>query len=592
MWLELTRADLVPPTLRPAAGLIAGGRALAREQRLGSNLFLRETGVASEAEYKRRKAAEGRVMQHAHIGFRSVERTCAAMAEVYRTCLERGVTVDQFGVKLDWSVGYPTALRSERPRGTGIVLEGPEDFRRIADAAPAATHFGDFMMGLPAAGENTRAAIAAGVTAIGNLGQYFTFRLPYWDDECATTEATVVALGLIAAQPAEVLVHSNLDDGFAGLFADVSSALGMARIEKYLVEKLIGARVSHCYGHHCSQPLLRLAFHAALAELSDSPGTMIFGNTVSYRSSPAANYATLASYLQADVWALRRRPTGHATNPVPVTENERIPDVAEIIDAQVFAARLIEHASASEALIDRGAVDEVAAKLMEGGRRFAQDVLAGLGEFGVDLSDAAELMLALRRIGPWRLEGYFGATQVGSIPRTVVPVEWLQELEEAAAAWTDGLEHEFKLRIGGRALRACVGTTDVHEHGKRLVERALAKLGVRIIDGGISTDPERLVAVAAEQGADFIAISTYNRIALRYAGDVARCLARADLDIPVCIGGRLNQVPDDSNSGLPVDVTDDIRALGLIPCASLDDPTRCCDASLRPAAQQRQTRRL
>jgi hypothetical protein len=574
MSLQLTRADLVPRTLRPAADLLAEGRALARDWRLGSNRFLREAGVASEAEYKRRKAAAGQVMQHAHIGFRSVERTCTAMAEVYRACLKRGVTVNRFGVTLDWSMGYPPALRTQRPRGTGIVLDGPEDFRRIADAAPVATHFGDFMMGLPGAVENTQAAIAAGVTAIGNLGQYFTFRLPYWDDDCATTEATVVALGLIAAQPAEVLVHSNLDDGFAGLFADVSSALGMVLMEKYLVEKLIGARVSHCYGHHFSQPLLRLAFHAALAELSDSPGTMIFGNTVGYRSSPAANYATLASYLQADVWALRRRPTGHAINPVPVTENERIPDVDEIIDAHVFAARLIEHASASEALVDRGAIDEVAAKLMDGGRRFAQDVLAGLGELGVDLSDAAELMLALRRIGPRRLEGYFRATLAGgSAPGAVVPAEWLQELDDAAAAWTGGLEHDFKQRIGGRGLRACVGTTDVHEHGKRLVERALTKLGVRIIDGGISTDPERLVAVAAEQGANFIAISTYNGIALRYAGDVARCLARADLDIPVCIGGRLNQVPVDSNSGLPVDVTDDIRALGLIPCASLSDLT-------------------
>ena len=70
----------------------------------------------------------------------------------------------------------------------------------------------------------------------------------------------------------------------------------------------------------------------------------------------------------------------------------------EIIDAQVFAARLIEQATASEALVDRGVVDEVAAKLVEGGRRFAQDVPAGLGDLGVNLSDAAELMLALRRV--------------------------------------------------------------------------------------------------------------------------------------------------------------------------------------------------
>jgi hypothetical protein len=54
--------------------------------------------------------------------------------------------------------------------------------------------------------------------------------------------------------------------------------------------------------------------------------------------------------------------------------------------------------------------------------------------------------------------------------------------------------------------------------------------------------------------------ATYNGIALRYACDVARCLARAGLDLPVWIGGRLNQVPDDSNSGLPIDVTSEIRA--------------------------------
>jgi hypothetical protein len=30
-------------------------------------------------------------------------------------------------------------------------------------------------------------------------------------------------------------------------------------------------------------------------------------------------------------------------------------------------------------------------------------------------------------------------------------------------------------------------------------------------------------------------------------------------------------VPKESNSGLPADVTEDIRALGCRPCASLDD---------------------
>ncbi|NND49413.1 MAG: hypothetical protein HKN60_04095, partial [Rhizobiales bacterium] len=42
----------------------------------------------------------------------------------------------------------------------------------------------------------------------------------------ASTAATVTALGLIARQSAEVLVHSNLDDGFAALFCDLACAFG------------------------------------------------------------------------------------------------------------------------------------------------------------------------------------------------------------------------------------------------------------------------------------------------------------------------------------------------------------------------------
>ena len=66
----------------------------------------------------------------------------------------------------------------------------------------------------------------AGVTTIGNLGQYFTFQLPGWKDDIATTRSTLTAIGLMAAQPVEVMVHSNLDDGFAAVFQDLASALG------------------------------------------------------------------------------------------------------------------------------------------------------------------------------------------------------------------------------------------------------------------------------------------------------------------------------------------------------------------------------
>jgi methylmalonyl-CoA mutase cobalamin-binding subunit len=566
-----TREELSARTMRSGADLMEEGRKLASVWRLGQSRFMQETGFPSEAAYKRHAIGHGVITQHAHIGFRSIERTLAAMREVRDACAAGGVSVDRFGITLDWSMGYPVDRRADAGRGTGIVLSGPDDFARITDATGAACHFGDFMLGLPGALDNVKAAIAAGATALGNLGQYFTFRLPYWDDDVATTEATVTALGLIAAQDAEILVHSNLDDGFAGLFLDMCCSLGMVIVEKHIVETLIGSRLSHCYGHHFSDPLSRMAFHSGLSRLSDSVGTMIFGNTVSYQSSDAANFASLSNYLMADILSLRRWPSGHAINPVPVTENRRIPDTDEIIAAQEFAGRLKEHAHFYEAVVDWQTVETLSDRLVDGARQFAENLLAGLENLGIDTTDPAALMLAIRRLGPRRIEALFGpgAQRLGRDRRSVlVQTEWARELDDKAGYWVAANQVGNE---GFERLKVCVGTSDVHEHGKYLVEQALAGLGVQIADGGVAVDPEMLVERAVSQGADLIAISTYNGLALRYTKSVLDAVKARGLSIPVMVGGRLNEIPADSNSGLPVEVIDDINRIGATACASLDD---------------------
>lgn len=57
---------------------------------------------------------------------------------------------------------------------------------------------------------------------------------------------------------------------------------------------------------------------------------------------------------------------------------------------------------------------------------------------------------------------------------------------------------------------------------------------------------KQLSRLLAEK-ADFIAISTYNGIALRYARDVLAAIKEAGSDMPVLIGGKLNEIPEDSN---------------------------------------------
>lgn len=69
----------------------------------------------------------------------------------------------------------------------------------------------------------------------------------------------------------------------------------------------------------------------------------------------------------ADLVALGRNHTGHAVTPIPVTENQRIPDMDEILDAQLFAARLADHAAAQAEITDTAHIDAVADRLLEGG---------------------------------------------------------------------------------------------------------------------------------------------------------------------------------------------------------------------------------
>ncbi len=558
---------LLEPGLPPGSESLARGRALAKDWKLGSNPFLEQAGCATESGYKRRCMAEGRIMQHAQIGFRDLEKSCRAWAGIYETCRKQGVTVDRYGICLDWSMGLPRGQRDEAWRGTGLILDRPEDFLRLVEQAPVAPHFGDFVLGFPAAVENTCSALLAGATAVGNLGQYFTFRLPGHDDDRAATEATVTALGLIAAQDVEVLVHSNLDDGFAAMFTDLASSLGAVLLEKYIVEDLIGGRVSHCYGHHFSDPKHRLSFHLALTRVQSGPGTMVYGNTTSYQGSAAENYAGLAAYLSADISAQNHAPSGHAVNPVPVTENRRIPDVEEIIDAQLFAARLIELSGLHPPALDWREAEAEAERILEGGRRFFDNALAGLVERGVDTADPLHLLLALRRLGGRRLEKLFGP----AAEAPVVPSSLLAETDRAVKRHLDRVPGQSVDRLARARLRVLTAATDVHEHGKMLIDRLFRELSVDALDGGVSAGPEELARQAMEQRPDAIAVSTYNGIALAYVEALRETLAEGGVDIPILIGGRLNQIPPGSNSSLPRDVGEDLTVLGVTICRNAED---------------------
>jgi methylmalonyl-CoA mutase cobalamin-binding subunit len=573
---QLERSQILPePELPDAAGLLAEGRRLARTVTVGGCPFLTEYGVRSESEYKRRRMAEGEIMFHAQFGYRGQDKSRRAYAEIYERLAAAGYHLDRYGICLDWSMGYPAALRANMPRGTGLILAEPDDFATLTREAPVAPHFGDFVIGTPAAVENAAAALAAGSTSVGNLGQYFTFRLPRWDDDVDTTAETVKALALCAAQLVEVLIHSNLDDGFAALFTDLACGIGAVLVERYIVENLVGGHVSHCYGHVFSEPLTRLAFQRALARVTDTPGSMVYGNTTIYVASEVENYANLASYLLVDLVAQRLRPTGHGLNPVPVTEALRIPEIDEIVDAHLFANRLAQRAGGFELLFDLEAADRVADHLVAGGQRFKDNVLSGLAEAGIDVGNPFEMLLSIRRIGARRLEELFGPGEPREgVLRKRLPLvraTTVAALEAQGDGVVAALNPADREAIRRARLTACVTCTDVHEYGKILVEAVLEQLGVEVVDAGVSADPDTVAARASACAADFVAVSTYNGVALAYLQALGQEMARLELEIPILIGGKLNQIPADSPSSMPVDVSADLRALGAVVCHRVEE---------------------
>lgn len=570
----LSRAQLLPePNLPDASALIARGRTLAETVRVVPGPFLLKHNVASESAYKRRCMAQGEIMFHSQIGYRQLEKSTRAYSEIYTRLQDAKYRIDRYGICLDWNMGYPWEERAKRPRGTGMILERPEDFRTLTHSAPVAPHFGDFMIGMPAAVENVSAALQAGSTSIGNLGQYFTYRLPAWHDELATTSATVTALALCAAQEVEILIHSNLDDGFAPLFNDLTSVMGAALIEKYIVRDLLGGHITHCYGHTFENPLTRLAFQRALARTNTNPGSMVYGNTTIYIEGQVENYANLAGYLLVDILAQKVLPTGHAINPIPVTEAIRIPEIDEIVDAQLFANRLTARAELFPSLLDVSRADEIADRLVQGGKMFQQNVFDGLNDAGIDLQNAFEVLLALRRIGAKRLEEMFGAGEKkdnrGRTP--VVMATTIAALQARADTLVRALKETARQELSASGAVVCVASTDVHEYGKILLETVLERLDMQVIDGGTAADPDVVAALAKKSHADAIAISTYNGIALSYLRALRRELERADISPLIFIGGRLNQIPDNTPNSMPVDVTDELRDLGAFICVRVED---------------------
>ncbi|MQA82701.1 MAG: hypothetical protein GEV10_30295 [Streptosporangiales bacterium] len=511
--------------------------------------------VGSEFEYKRQARENRRVMYHAHIGLGTWPATRTALHEITDALESDGHRLDRFGLCLESAMGLPEEQRGAAQKETGPRLEA-EDWDDVANAVTAQPHLGDFVIGTPASLENTVRALAVGITTLGNIGQYFSFDPPGGWDEHQLRDATLRALGAMAyARPQGAIVHSYLDDGPAMQFSTYGNYLAWAALEKHILNDLLGVRVAHCFGGLVPQLPARAFLALALLEMqgTDGVGSMIYGNTVDYGRDLARNRSVLDDYLLVDIATQLAAPTGHALNPVPLTENIRIPNAAEVIDVQLAAREVEIEARRSSDLFDWSRLDVEVKTAVAYAESASSRIIEYLVEQGVDRTDPGSLLLALRH------------TEIRKLERIVdiKPPPGLASLEPWKASTAKGLvgqiEAHAETRLDG--VRVVVAGLDVHDLAHDVLAAALPNLGAEVISLSSGSTPEAATNAAVAEDADAIVVSTYNGAAAALGKRLAAAATEQGFDGPILIGGVLNQ---DDGSGLPVDVHDELRRLGLL----------------------------
>jgi len=537
----------------PGPQLIAEGRQAA-PRAVPLTAFLRANGARSEVEFKRRSRDEGRVMYHMHVGLSTWEATEVALTEVHAGLAEHGYSVDRFGLALDRAMGVLESRRDLTLKETGPRI-GPHEWRRLAAATPIQPHLGDYMIGFPAGFENTLHALTAGVTTIGNVGQYTAYDLLGGSDEILVTEETVRALAAIGAlREGGAMAHSNLEDGSATQAAHFGSYVGWAALELYVVEELIGARLTHCFGNTIQDPEHRAIVHFALDDLRgrDSIGSMVYGNTVDHRPGDRQrNIDAVTRQLTCDIAVQLHRPTGHAVNPVPLTEAERIPTAAEIIEIQLLAREIERDVRSSGALFDWARLERLGAETAAYAKEFRDRALAALSDDGVDVRDAAQVLLAMRRVSMGELERRVDL---------VAPAE-IAVLEPWKASHVRSLAE--RLRVGAPRLdgvRVVLAVLEVHDLVRDALARVLPTTGAEVILLGSNAAIEGIARAAIDEDADAIVVGVYNGNALALGQLLAECARQGDWQGTIFMGGILNQ---DTGGGMPIDARPALASLGV-----------------------------
>lgn len=567
--------EMIPKEFPNGKKILNEGKEIGKKIKIGKTKFMIENSVASEREYKEKMIKEKKIMFHAQTGLENLDKAIECMEYLYAELNKRGARLDRFGVCLDRRMGLPYEMRNKVPKETGLNLSNDlKEWKLVGQIVPIQPHFGDHMIGSPASIENTINALSAGVTTIGNFSQYFTFEYPLWKNDLDRAINTIKACSIMSSLKEKgVMIHSNIDDGFGSQFTDRCSIIGWAMLEYYVLEELVNAKLSHCFGNLVTSPKMRMAMVLALDEIhkGKSIGSMVNANTISVTEDFDRNFASIGAYCLADIAIQMKNPTGHAISSLPVTEAMRIPSSKEIVQTQVFANQLKKEVEKIYELIDFRKAYLINKIFVKRGRVFFERILDQLS-YIIDITDPLQLILSLKNIGALNLEKFFSENRESknmiSKKKPYIPTSMFNRMDKIIQETKKQINISNEERKIVKDRKMLIVSTDIHEFGKFIVKKVLEDIGINVIDMGNAVDPDVIIENAQKGKVDYISISTHNGGALSYVKSLLVYAKQYKLNIPIFIGGKLNE---DMGEGLPVDVTDEIKQLGIITCDSIND---------------------
>jgi len=570
--------ELVPEGLPKGSEIVKDGMKLGDAFAMGESAFMRYRKVRTERDWKRRQADRGNIQWNPIVGLATLDEQVEAVKSLWKWSMERGIEIDRCLHISNMLNGLPPELRQKAPMPTSFLLETPEDFMRIAEAAPIQPVFDDHMVGCPNSVNNVINCLKAGCNDVGTLCQY-VWDYPYYHDDVGQVIETVKALGVLASKRRDgAFILTYVGDGIPGQLIDHVSEVGYCRLEKYIADELCGTAYGVSLGGVHSYIPAKLATWLALRDiLEDKEGciqTFYQGNTLEPTEDLESNYGLVVSDFLPFALLERRNKTGIAYMPNPVTECIRVPTIKEIID--VLAACTVSLRKAMELeeanLLDDAYINEMRTLLVEKGKQFFYNALNGMAKMGVNIKDPIEMLLALRRMGGRRIEELFHPGENDpTAPRGFVPYLPTDLLNKPMRVIDEvmGQVRSEGLGTAGRNRAVVMGSTDTHEYGLFVVGAILNAVGVKVIDGGVDLDPEHMLDLAHEAGTPYLAVSTHNGQCLDWGRQMMDIAKERGQEVRVYMGGKLNAIIEQSSE--PVDVSNQLEEIGIVPCLEVID---------------------